>query len=614
MTEREVELAALAAVLAAVASVAVPGFLLLVGWILVAMVAVGRSFVALAGGRVASPGPVPRLLFATVLVVTVSGRAAASEPAFAHPPSRVDSWITVVTDPELSHHRWSFEARLGTDRVVAEAAEDLESVGSLSVGRRVRVQGSGAVLSGRWTWRASHHLGWRLRLTRVEHVVPGDWPWATAEAFRTALSTATRGWGDDERALFAGVAVGDDRGQSVLVQHRFRVAGLSHLLAVSGQNVAFVLVAASPLLRRVSIRTRWLLAVPLLGWFALVTRLEPSVLRAVVMATVAVVAAATGRVASGRRTLSVAAVLLLLVDPMLVWSVGFQLSVAASWAVLAWSRPIARHLHGPRWCREVAAVTLAATLGTVPLLLSIGAAVPVAGVLANMVAVPVAGWLMIWAMTVMPAAGALGFDGASIAAWPAHLATRWLAFVARLGADPRVPLLDTRRVAVVAVGLAAAWGVTRRVRAREQRVRIGVATGLLGLVAALVFVHPPPGATTLRDGTTVAIGHGGEVVLSIGGRVDVELVLRHLAGRAVTHVDVLAVARDTSAVATAVFTLRQALRVRSVVGPTGLTIADMRAFTEEDLRVGTVVLRLGHDPPAWQLVGTDRFRGQPARR
>ena len=123
---------------------------------------------------------------------------------------------------------------------------------------------------------------------------------------------------------------GDDRGQSVTTQHRFRASGLADLLAVSGQNVAFVLVAASPLLHRLGLRSRWIVTLLVLIVFGVITRFEPSVLRATAMACVAATAAMWGRYTTGVRIVSVAVISLLVVDPLLVWSPGFRLSVVAS--------------------------------------------------------------------------------------------------------------------------------------------------------------------------------------------------------------------------------------------------------------------------------------------
>ena len=77
-----------------------------------------------------------------------------------------------------------------------------------------------------------------------------------------------------------GVVLGDGREQRPELADEFRASGLSHLLVVSGENVAFVLALAAPGLRRLGLRSRWLATLGLLGFFGLLTRWEPSVLRA----------------------------------------------------------------------------------------------------------------------------------------------------------------------------------------------------------------------------------------------------------------------------------------------------------------------------------------------
>ena len=59
-----------------------------------------------------------------------------------------------------------------------------------------------------------------------------------------------------ERALVAGFLLGDTRALPTEVEEEFRAAGLTHLLAVSGANVAFVLALVAPVLRRLALRTR----------------------------------------------------------------------------------------------------------------------------------------------------------------------------------------------------------------------------------------------------------------------------------------------------------------------------------------------------------------------
>ena len=123
-------------------------------------------------------------------------------------------------------------------------------------------------------------------------------------ADRTGRGRAAAGDG----ALFRGLVVGDDRDQPRAMIDRFRASGLSHLTAVSGQNVAFVLAATGPLLRRLRRWPRLVVTVGLIAWFVALTRFEPSILRAGAMAVLSAVAYATGRERAPLRILSVAVI------------------------------------------------------------------------------------------------------------------------------------------------------------------------------------------------------------------------------------------------------------------------------------------------------------------
>ena len=117
---------------------------------------------------------------------------------------------------------------------------------------------------------------------------------------------------------------------------------LSHLCSVSGQNVVYVMAAFSVFLRRLRPVARLVATLMVIGWFVVLTRAEPSVLRAAAMAGVVALNFFRGRPVNGRQVLAVSVLGLLLLDPMLAFSVGFGLSTGAT-AGLAWlSRPLAR--------------------------------------------------------------------------------------------------------------------------------------------------------------------------------------------------------------------------------------------------------------------------------
>lgn len=104
-----------------------------------------------------------------------------------------------------------------------------------------------------------------------------------AQASNRAKALVTRigyAMGGEHGALFRGLLIGDDRDQPSDMLHWFRSGGLSHLTAVSGQNVALILTVAVPLIRKMAPRLQLVTTLALIGWFVLITRSEPLILRA----------------------------------------------------------------------------------------------------------------------------------------------------------------------------------------------------------------------------------------------------------------------------------------------------------------------------------------------
>ena len=126
------------------------------------------------------------------------------------------------------------------------------------------------------------------------------------------------------------------------------------------------------------------------------------------MAGLAVTASTLGRQISPIRLLALAVAALVLVDPFLVDSVGFRLSVGASLGIVLFAPSLGRSLPGPAPFAEALAVTLAAQVGVAPVMLASFGELPVAAVPANLLAVPVAGLVMVWGLGAGLAAGVAG--------------------------------------------------------------------------------------------------------------------------------------------------------------------------------------------------------------
>ena len=159
-----------------------------------------------------------------------------------------------------------------------------------------------------------------------------------------------------------------------------------------------MLALCAPLLRRLGLFGRLVGGVAVLVLFGTMTRWEPSVLRAIAMASIALVAGYLGRPTDGLRVLALAATALLVADPFLLHSVGFLLSCGASLGIAVLARPIAARLPGPAWVREVLGVTAAAQVGVAPVLIPVFGSMPLVSLPANLVAVPLAAPLTMWGL------------------------------------------------------------------------------------------------------------------------------------------------------------------------------------------------------------------------
>jgi competence protein ComEC len=319
----------------------------------------------------------------------------------------------------------------------------------------------------RW-WRRRHVVA-AARVQRVVSVRDPSTPLdLVANGVRSRVLAGGGALPGGDRALLAGLLLGDTRGVDERTEEAFRAAGMTHLLAVSGGNLAMVVAALAPVTSRLGWRARFVAGIAVVVVFGTMTRWEPSVLRASAMAVVTMVAAVLGRPAIAWRALATAALLLLVVDPLLIDSVGFQLSCTASLGLCVLSAPLTRRLRGPTWFREALAAALAAQLGAAPVLLAAFDELPLVGIPANVVAAPLIGPLTVWGL----ASGVVGGlvrpiapPVADLLVVPTAVMLRALRLVAGLGAS--MPMVVDRRevlAATVAAALGAASHQARRLR------------------------------------------------------------------------------------------------------------------------------------------------------
>ncbi len=237
----------------------------------------------------------------------------------------------------------------------------------------------------------------------------------TAQIRERAEVALGRGMPTREAELARGFVLGEDDEIDKRTVEDFRRSGLSHLLAVSGQNVMLLALLASPLLAAfgVPLRTRLIWILGLIAVYVPLAGAGPSIQRAGVMGALGMLATLAGRRSSRLYALAAAAVVTLAIDPEIAADVGWQLSFAAVVGILLAAAPIreaiASRIGANGWrpvLTEGAAVTIAATLATAPLIAHRFGAISTTTLAANLLALPAVAPAM-WLGMLTAAAGQL---------------------------------------------------------------------------------------------------------------------------------------------------------------------------------------------------------------
>jgi competence protein ComEC len=348
------------------------------------------------------------------------------------------------------------------------------------------------------------------RLTVVDD--PGP-PWhvrvrrGAREAIERALPPASA-------ALLAGLLLGERTALPPEIDTAFRRAGVYHLLAVSGFNVALIAGATFALLTlvRTGRRVAAAAAMVVVAGFAAVVGPEPSVLRAVIMATLVLGGLLVDREASVLNSLALAALVILVLRPGDLHDPGFQLSFAATTGIVV--APLPRGL-----LTGAIGVSLAAELAVLPITLAHFNQLSLIGPLANLGAVPLAGIATIVGLA--GAAAACGMTAAGDvfvnATWPVLIALRALVAIA---ASPPWALVHLPAPAwpavacyVAALLLALGWWRLRVDYPRRAR-RAGVTALALLAVAVTIGAWPlmRPADGRLRV-IVLDVGQGDAIVV-----------------------------------------------------------------------------------------------------
>ncbi len=444
----------------------------------------------------------------------------------------------------------------------------------------------------------------------------------------------------DAAALFLTLAAGQRAELDDAWEEAFSRAGLAHVLSVSGLHVAALALMTLALLRRGLVRAgaRWRkldarqvaapAAVPFVWAYVLFTGNQPPAVRSAVMATVVLLGLALWRRADGLNGLAAAAVVLVAWAPSSVVDLSLRLSFLAVLGLVLLSPALRQALplappdpREPRrvrrlWgqARETVAQTLsasaAATLAGLPVVASAFGRVSLAGLVSNVVALPLCGLL-----TGLAAGGAALFVVAPVLATPVLWAGAWaselLLAITRLFAAAPLATVEVPELGGVAAALYAAGLLTWSLG--TGRWRWGGWLTPVALVGAVLVprLMPEPGLRV----TFLSVGQGDAVVLSsrghhalvdgggVPGGMDTgaRFVLPFLRHQGISRLDLAVLshphpdhALGLASALTQVTTERLWLPAGDVDGPlTRQVVAAAREARVEEVQAGHSPLRLG---------------------
>ena len=227
---------------------------------------------------------------------------------------------------------------------------------------------------------------------------------------------AAAGLSGDELATVGALTLGYKEDLAKDLRRHFQASGAAHVLAVSGLHTGIIYGLLLWLLtvggrvkpsyeNRFGRRVISLFIIAAMWDYAWLTGMTPSVVRAVTMVTIFEVGRMAYRQAFSINTIAAAAVLILLVRPSDLWSVSFQLSFAATFAIVIFANGCERWLHRLdwrdtwygkifSWIGGTIIISLAAQLGTMPLTMYYFGQISTYFLLANLLVLPIATFLV----------------------------------------------------------------------------------------------------------------------------------------------------------------------------------------------------------------------------
>ncbi len=288
-----------------------------------------------------------------------------------------------------------------------------------------------------------------------------------------------------EASVLAPMVIGDASQLTDYIKSAYRDSGTTHLLVVSGMNVAYVILVIVFIFKvfNMPLKTAQLLTIPFIILYTLATGANPPVVRASIMAIMIVIAMSLERESEVYNAMAASVLVVIYINPQSIFTPSFLLSYGATAGILYFYRPIIKPFSRlptiPLSIVEVAAVTISSQLAVSPIIAYTFNRISIAGIFCNLLVVPLAGIITITGIVhygVFKIAPVLLPLSTFVNYWLVHIQNAIVIFFAGLPhSSIRVPTPSPLTLTGYYIAL---WGIF------HSKVRIRWIAGSLGMMLA----------------------------------------------------------------------------------------------------------------------------------
>lgn len=353
---------------------------------------------------------------------------------------------------------------------------------------------------------------------------PARWRQKLLEGIYTVFPGSTAGFA-------AALLLGDRSGIDYELNTAFKISGISHVIAVSGLHVSILFGLLYTLTGKKRLLS-CLVGIPVMALFAAVVGFTPSITRACIMQSLVLIAAMADKEYDPPTALSFAVLVMLLIDPLTIVSVSFQLSVGCLLGIFLFSEKIRAYLAAPgrlnigkgkdirtklkRWVASSVSVTLSATVVTTPLVAYYFGCVSLIGVVTNLLVLWVISFIfygILLCLGLYLISGSAAAAGAKLVSLPILFVTKTATFLSRI---PMAAVYTVSPYVVVwLVGAYVLLGIFLLQKKKQSKLLVVCAAVTLLLAQILAWAEPLGDDVRL---TVLDVGQGQCILLQSEGK------------------------------------------------------------------------------------------------